>query len=308
MPLAPMIKEAQHFIVVEEENPMDFGSDEPVIVYDEMPEPMTVIQNHESEAVRPGTDSAPIAILELHEIPGAAEAQPIIEVTDEDDDEPEEDKNKVIDMQKVEDPKKAKWDLLADGPDNFVNKIKNLFDNVPKHSGQDTSGIERAISYLEKLDSEISKCMRADIDSELDANKVEEIRGKIDSGIDRLKERLSLIKKNKRSKKANEDYELIKEAQKITGVKGTFVVVPLFISRLGRVIINGVVSAGHSLQDLFEKLDKKFDLTDREKAELEQFLEDCGYPVYKRDRGYYFDEEYDKSSSDNFDLAANYID
>lgn len=311
MPLAPFIKEAQQLIVFEE-SPMDFASDEPVIVYDDMPEPSTVLHSHEEETVNPGEFGEPIAVFELHAVPGAADAEPIV-VNDEDDTEVEEDKkdenNLSSDLQKVEDPKKTKWDLLSEGAENFVKKIKYLFDNVPKHSGQDTSGIERACSYLERLDTEISKCMRNDVDGELDANKVEEIRSKIDNGIVRLKERLTTIKKSKKTKKAETDSsELIKEAQKISGVQGTFVVVPLFISRLGRTIINGVVSGGHSLEDLFQRLDKKFKLSDREKAELEQFLEDCGYPIYKRDRGYFYDEEYDKSSSDNFDLGANYPD
>ena len=97
----------------------------------------------------------------------------------------------------------------------------------------------------------------------------------------------------------------MKEAQKITGVQGVFVTVPLLISRIARVCINGMVSAGHDIEDLYARQVKFYKLSDREQAEVMQLLFDMGYPM-RQDRGFMPDQEFDPGSSDNMDYAANY--
>ncbi|HVY53569.1 MAG TPA: hypothetical protein VHA13_03525, partial [Gammaproteobacteria bacterium] len=177
-----------------------------------------------------------------------------------------------------------------------------------KHSGYDTAGLERAVSYLEKLDIEISKAMRMDLDGELDANKIEEVRAQIDNGISRLHDRLDKVKKSKKTKRKKSgeaSHELVKEGQKITGVQGIYVTVPLLISRIARVCINGMVSAGHDIEDIYKQQVKKYKLNEREQAEVMQLLSDMGYAI-RQDRGYMPDEDIDIASSDNFDWAANY--
>lgn len=237
--------------------------------------------------------------------PGTKDPEPEPEEALEVEDESEKDEN---DAQKI---KKEKWDWeskwKSKGPSGFFVWVKDMLAAVPKHSGYDSAGIERAIAFLDRLDSEISKAMRMDLDSELDANKIEEVRSKIDDGIDALQQRLNKIKKTKKSKKkkADVDSELIKEAQKAVGIQGTFVVVPLLISRLGRIIINGTVSAGHDAEEMFNKLCTKYKLTDREQAELLQYLADSNFPMLG-DRGYKLDEDYSLRSSDNFDYSAIY--
>jgi ElaB/YqjD/DUF883 family membrane-anchored ribosome-binding protein len=147
-----------------------------------------------------------------------------------------------------------------------------------------------------------------DLDGELDANKVEEVRAEIEKGISRLHDRVDKIKSSKKTKKkksAEFESELVKEAQKITGVQGVFVTVPLLISRIARVCINGMVSAGHDIEDLYARQVKQYKLTDREQAEVMQLLADMGYAL-RQDRGYMPDEEVDPASSDNYDWAANY--
>lgn len=205
--------------------------------------------------------------------------------------------------------KNEKWDWESKGAIGFVSWVKERFESVPKHSGYDTAGLERAVSYLQKLDNEISKAMRLDIDGELDADKVEAIRSEIEEGIERLDERLDKVKekkKGKKKKKADEEYSgFIKDAQKITGVQGIYIMAPLFASRIARICINSTVSVGHDLEDCFARQVQKWKLTDREQAEVMQLLADMGYPL-RQDRGYMPDEDVDISSSDNFDWAANY--
>jgi hypothetical protein len=250
--------------------------------------------------------------ISLDDVPGAPEAGEILEVSESTDkeapievEEKEEDNNDA----KSKSKKNEKWDWASKGASGFVLWIKERFNTVPNHSGYDIAGLERAISYLDKLETEISKAMRLDIDGELDANKVEEVRAKIEEGIERLEERIDKIKSNKkknRKKKAElETPGFIKDAQKITGVKGTFITVPLLISGIARVCINGTVSAGHDIEKTFADQAKKYKLNDREKSEVRWLLLDMGYPL-RGDRGFMPDEDFDATSSDNYDYMAQY--
>jgi len=252
----------------------------------------------------------------LSPIPGAPEeavkepAEPIIEVhdvsTEEEHSKDADDNNDA----KGKGKKNEKWDWASKGPTGFLTWVQERFQAVPKHSGYDSAGLERACAYLERLDSEISKAMRLDVDGELDSNKIEEVRVKIEDGISKLSDRLDKIKENtkkKRKKKADDedDSGLIKEAQKITGVKGIYVSVDLLTSRIARLCINGMVSAGHDIEKIYASQVKKYKLNDREQAMVMQLLSDMGYPL-RQDRGYLPDEDVNTSSSDGFDWATNY--
>jgi len=280
--------------------------------------PVEIIDSEESEPVLEMVDSGesqPDVIIEISvpdfdKIPGAPEGaedpvEPVIVVEDEDGD---KDKDKEEDENDARKGKPAgKWDWKSKGAEGFLEWIKERFSNIPKHSGYDSAGLERACSYLDKLDAEISKAMRLDIDGELDANKIEEVRSKIDDGLSRLQERLDKVKKSKKSNKKKADIEVYdeeikKEAQKSANI---VVTVPLFISTLARILINGTVSAGHDTKDMYNKLCKKYDLKPRERLELMQLMRDMGFPL-RGDRGLWDDEELDQTSSDNFDFAANY--
>lgn len=230
--------------------------------------------------------------------------EPTIEVTDEGDD-----KSKAEDEDPAKAAKNEKWDWAKRGPTGFIAWVKERCDDVPSHSGYDTAGLERAIAYLERLDSEVSKAMRQDIEGELDANQIEKVRAIIDNGIERLHDRLDKVKSSKKKTRKKKGYEVVegfqKEAQKITGVSGVFVTVPLLISRIARVCVNGMVSAGHDIEDLYERQVKFYKLSDREQAEVMQLLADMGYAV-RQDRGFMPDQDVEIESSDNMDWAANY--
>jgi hypothetical protein len=206
----------------------------------------------------------------------------------------------------VEEPDVWDWQKRG-GISKFPTWLHHMFQNSPPHTGHDTVGLERIIAYLGALDREISKAVRSDLKSELDMSQIETARNEIQKGCDRCTDRLEKIISNKRpkKKKAQADGELVKEGQKISGIKGIMVTVPLLISRIARVCINGMVSGGHDIEDLFKRQAELYKLTMREKAELLQLLEDCGYTM-RRDRGIHPDEDIDIRRSDNFDWAANY--
>lgn len=282
-------------------------SGEHIVVYPTHPEPEVVMEMHDPETLGNVLEVAsPMGEIEFEvtELPGVEALDPeeeakleVVENTDE--------KNKSDDEEVKKSKKAPKWDWESKGSQGFVAWIKERLSDVPKHSGYDTAGVERAISYMEKLDNEISKAMRLDLDGELDADKIEEVRAMIDEGVERLHARLDKIsKKSKKKKKAEFTASLVKEGQKTPTVSGIVITVPLLISSIVRTCINGMVSAGHDIEDSFEKLANKYKLTDREKAECIQLFMDMGVPV-RRDRGIMIDEDFDPTSSDNFDFASN---
>lgn len=262
-----------------------------------------VLLDEEDSPIEVSDGKAKEIIFVLDKVPGAL---------DQDDIEVEEPNEIEVEApEEIEIEEKNPWDWHSLGHSRFLDWLKDMITNVPKHSGKDTTGLEKAIAYFEAVDKEITKAMRADYKNEIDSAKAEEARAEIESGLERLIDRLEKVKAtkykrhSKKTKKANEDFGLIKEAQKATHVGGIVVVVPLFISRLARVCINGMVSAGHDIETTFDKLNKKYKLTNREQVELIQLIEDMGYQV-RRDRGFDIDEDIDTSSSDNMDWAANY--
>lgn len=257
---------------------------EDVVFYNEMPSDEQVIEMH-----------APAEIelsFKLPHLPGCPDE--LVEVSGNDlevSEEKEEDKDKEKDKSKAADqPKDLNW-------------VKNYLENIPKHKGE-TLGLERSKSYLSRGLNMLSKMLQEDHDGKIDISKAEDARIEMEGGIDRLEKEL-----NRRKKKAGKDgSELKKEGQKVASVGGIIVTVPIFISRIARVCINGSISGGKDIEDLFHRQAKKWNLSDREKAEVIQLIQDMGYPVPRLDRGFQVDdkETYERSSTDNYDYPANY--
>jgi len=225
----------------------------------------------------------------LDAVPGGADQSDIVE-----EEEPEE----VIEEDK--DP----WKCT---PEKFLDWAKDRLSHIPGHDGLSVAGCVRAKSYLEKFLPVIKSVLQSDIDGFLDTKQVEEIRDEVLQGIERLEDRIQKLESQKRpkkgkKKKADEQYGLVKEAQKAAGFT---VVVPLLHSFIARTVINSHVSGGHDIEDSFIKMAQKYDLDKREIAEMTQLILDMGYPL-NLDRGR-LGEDVDKSSSNNFDWAANYL-
>jgi hypothetical protein len=256
---------------------------------------------HPMEVAEPGEVS--IVIEDIPGAHGSKDPEPELEVHEE--------PLKVEDQNDAGKPKKdPKWDWEAHGPTGFIAWVKSRCDDVPKHSGQDTAGLERAMAYLDKLDGEISRAMRMDLDGELDANQIEKTRAMIDDGIARLHDRLDKVKKVKKTKRTKkkselEHFQIIKEAQKIMGVDGVMVVADLLTARVAKVCVNSMVSAGHDINDVYANQVELYSLNKREQACVRELLECMGYAL-REDRGHLPDEDYDFASSDNDDFAANY--
>lgn len=293
---------AQLLVVDPSAMPMGGGSPMELVPLEVSETPdMASLPTEEMEVHEPGEVS-----IVIEDLPGAPpgthdpEPEPVLEVS--------EDTDKKMDENDAKKKKDPKWDWETRGAKGFLAWVKERCDDVPKHSGYDTAGLERAVAYLERLDNEISKAMRLDLDGELDADQIEKVRATIDNGIERLHDRLDKVKKHKKTRKKKSETEiegLVKEAQKITGVQGIYIVAPLLASRIARVCINGMVSGGHDIEDLFDRQVKYYNLDKREQAEVMQLLMDMGYAV-RQDRGFMPEDDLHVEDSDNMDWAANY--
>jgi hypothetical protein len=267
---------------------------------------------HEDEAgdfetMEPAAHSHTMDLV-VDELPGVDALDPELEAELEAGDEESEDDLKSSDVKSSEKKSKPreKFDFAGMDTAEFTEKAKELLSNVPKHSGYDRSGLERAISYFDRLDNEISKAMRSDHDGKLDFNVVEHVRAEIEKGQDLLAARIEKLNKGaKKTKRASTDLSMVKEAQRAPGIMGIVITVPLLISRIGRVCINGSISAGHSMNDIFFEQAEKYKLNDREKAEVAQFISDCGYPLIE-DRGAFADEEVSPESRDNVEWSQQF--
>lgn len=249
------------------------------------------------EGIEVSDDTPDEVIFVLDDIPGAPNAQEIL-VEDEDGD---------IEVDAdPEDVDTWKWE-----PAGFLSWLQKMFTSVPAHSGYDTTGLEKAISYFEALDKEITKAMRTDFKNEIDSAKAERAREQIENGIERLIERLEKVNKNKYKRKGKKSKSwavetgMVKEAQKTTNITGITITVPLLISRIARVCVNGMVSAGHDIEDMYKRQVDEYSLDKREQAELAQLLADMGYPMLQ-DRGYPVGEPVEIWRNDNFDWSAQY--
>jgi hypothetical protein len=239
-------------------------------------------------------DDQDIIVVLDSDLPGAppGTSHPVIEVSEDD---------------AKEKTKKEKehsiWDWDSHGHHGFIQWIKERGANVPRHSGYDSAGLARAHAYLEKLDDEISRAMKTDFEGVIDAKHIEAIRKQIQKGISALEERMEHVS-SKKVKKASFTSDFVKNAQSASGVKGVYVTVPLLISRIARTCINGHVSAGHSLKDLYAQQVKAYSLTKREQAEVKQLIADMGLPMWD-DRGLVPDSDID-ISDDGLDLGPMY--
>jgi hypothetical protein len=191
---------------------------------------------------------------------------------------------------------------------------------IPQHDGKSTLGCERAISYLDALDGEISRAIREDKDNVLDIGSLEDIRVRIMKDVIVLKEHLTKLKakfKEEHKKKAEDQSppswktasgseipfdQMVKEAStpKLT------IAVSAFERAIVGILINAHVSAGHPLDEVFKFLCEKYDLTDREQLAVLQVCMDSGFHIFK-DRGSMPPSVGDDGVHDGVDFVKNYF-
>lgn len=218
-------------------------------------------------------------------------------------------------------------DYVNDGNiKKFLDYINEIYPSkIPKHDGSTTLGCERAKSWLERLDKEISIVIRKDQDGILDINSLEKIRTNIMSDVAKLSKHINVLKnrfKEESKKKAsldengipswtnasgNEvDYsELKKEAATPNKM---FISVSPFERAISGIMINAHVSAGHSMEEVYDYLSKKYAITPREELAIMQICMDSGFHIFK-DRGTFsgLEKESDSNTKHGVDFIKNYF-
>lgn len=264
--------------------PEETEGDHEVVLYQDMPSAEEVVEMHAPEGEAEFT-------FHLSHLPGGADdlieiMSPDLSVETNKKEEKEKDKSKASDQ-----PKDLNW-------------AKTYMDNVPKHKGE-TLGLERSKSYLNRGLGMLSKMLQDDHEGKIDISKAEDARIVMENGIERLEKELA--KRHQKKKASVEASGLTKEGQKIAGVGGIIVTVPLKISRIARVCINATISAGKDMEDMVAKQSSKWKLDDNEQADLIQLIQDMGY-IVRRDRGFMVNDKnpYERSSENNFDFPPNY--
>ena len=184
-------------------------------------------------------------------------------------------------------------------------------------------GCERAISWLDRLSSEISKNIRMDTDNLLDIHELEQIRVRIMSDVLALKGHLGKLKKKfkeSNSKTASADNsgvpswtdasgnevsydQLTKEAS--TPRKMVVAVSP-FERAISGILINAHVSGGHPMEEVYGFLSEKYSIEPREELSIMQVCMDSGFPIFK-DRGTYSGNDNKEESRKGVDFIKNYF-
>ena len=220
-----------------------------------------------------------------------------------------------------DDKDNADTDYVNDGDlSKFLGYIMGEYPaKIPQHDGKSMSGCERAVSFLERLNNEISRAIREDSDSKLtnDIDDIEKVRRSIMTDILVLKDHLSKLKKELKeshSKKAaplwidggGKSIDIHGNSYKKASVPNNIVIsVTPFERAITGMMINATVSAGYDMEEVYEFLKDKYKLSDREELSVMQILSDSGYHIFK-DRGT-FSAEPDGDGSRGVDFMKNYF-
>lgn len=176
---------------------------------------------------------------------------------------------------------------ISKKPEKFIVFLVNEMGRLPKinHVLGNKSKMEKALGQYRKLNAYISQALQSDYDDVINTDKVDKIREVIEKINDQLEDALDKINKLTRQKKkmkrrGEDENELTKEAG-TPHFNGFQMVITPFQRAIAGALINGKVSGGKDMEQLWEDVKKKYNMTDREQLEILQILEDQGYPVFK---------------------------
>jgi hypothetical protein len=142
------------------------------------------------------------------------------------------------------------------------------------------SATEQALGQWKDFNKHFTNALSNDYHGKLDALKLDQHRSKVEQYIDdldRIRTSYINLKKNKR---ADAQHEIVKEATtpKYLGMQTNMT---LFERAIVGALINGVVSGGRNMEELYALAKKKYELSDREELAVFQALTDLGYPTFK---------------------------
>ena len=117
----------------------------------------------------------------------------------------------------------------------FMDHVIALYPaKIPKHDGTSTVGCERAISFLDRLNGDISRAIREDHESVLDINRLEDIRLNIMRDVMVLKDHLTKLKRQIRDShsKSSSDTSSDEDIKKVAGTPSNMVIAAVSYTHL----------------------------------------------------------------------------
>jgi len=217
-------------------------------------------------------------------------------------------------------------DYVNDGDlSKFMEYVSGTYPaQIPRHDGTTMLGCEKAISFLDRLNSEISRAIRDDMDDVLDVSSLEQIRVSVMKDTLVLKDHLNKLKKKFKEmhksssvsiaedngvpvwKNADGDSVSYDELKKEAATPNKMVIaVPPFERAIAGILINAQVSGGNSMEDVWDVLSKKYDIQPREELAIMQVVMDMGFHVFK-DRGTFSGGDGDEMETDAGGNPKNY--
>lgn len=150
--------------------------------------------------------------------------------------------------------------------EDFTNYIVASARNLPPTYSDSKSSYKRAFAYLEKLSNDLIQGIEQDAEYSNLSQKQLSTLDAVEEGIENALKELAACSQGKISKTATKSSNFV------------YYVNP-FIFGLARILINGKVSEGKNLEKLFEILNRKYKLNERECLELHFILSDMGHPI-----------------------------
>jgi hypothetical protein len=211
---------------------------------------------------------------------------------------------------KVVQVKESDWMKSQEAKDFMpflVVEMKRI--KTPTACSGNKNEVERSLGQYKKLDSYISKALRSDWSSDISVNDVDKMRQQIERHIEELERMLAahheMKNRRKQVRRRASDNSSCEDCgapmYEDSGVKmcvacqekglkkeattphflGMQYQMSAFERAIVGTLINGVVSGGRDIEELFKKFEKKYDINAREKLAIIQILADMGYPVFK---------------------------
>jgi hypothetical protein len=170
----------------------------------------------------------------------------------------------------------------------FMEFLKSEMARIPPfETARGTQSLmERSLGQWKALDGHCSQALRGDYEGTLDVDAMDKARKFIETTIDALEDALHALSETKRSRKkqrrrrGDADFDLTKEAT-APHFSGFQMVITPFQRAIVGSLINGKVSGGRNMEELYVEAAKKYKLNDREELEILAILADFGYPIFK---------------------------
>jgi len=176
--------------------------------------------------------------------------------------------------------------------EQFVQFLDEQMAAIPtiQYAQGNLSKMENAAARWKKLNNYCSEAMRGDFGGVLDSADIDKKRQQVEYNMDALDDAIDGLHRMKQTRRQqrrqhrrsdeNFDDTMVREAT-APHFNGFQMVVTPFQRAIAGALINGKVSGGRNLEELWTDAKAKYKMDEREELEVLQILADMGYPEFK---------------------------